>query len=395
MALISPCASSGNARVIQGWFAAGYPRILLPYQNVPLQPSSRGPVVQVPPALVQMWSRSMGQRLPEAVQRRMEDFFHTDFSDVRIHVGPQPASIGALAFTAGSNLYFAPGHYNPGSSHGRRLLGHELTHVVQQRLGRVRNPFGSGVAVVQDPLLEAEAERMGLRIAASAPIQPKMAGPAISLQVRLAPPPLPPARPVVTPVQISHGTVQPSFTGRGATEKKSKKNFKKKHERVLKKTSEDSKVHKPTHRFKEKSHRAHNVSKEERPKYENVVKEVVKKNSTSSNLNFTVRGEDDKNVKGLKFQHSYNCTGYNKLHRDDEERKILKGQYKTKAPALRLDTAVQAINNGQATYLGSNGRNVFVEYNGYYYGLHTQVFQGKRQLFPLNSKEEVEEELNK
>ena len=77
------------------------------------------------------------------------------------------------------------------------------------------------------------------------------------------------------------------------------------------------------------------------------------------------------------------------------ERKILKGQSKTKAPASRLDAAVQAINNGQAIYLGSNGRNVIVEYNGYYYGLHTQVFQGKRQMFPLGSKEEAEQELNK
>ena len=36
---------------------------------------------------------------------------------------------------------------------------------MQQRAGRVRNPFGSGVAVVQDPGLEAEAERMGVRVA--------------------------------------------------------------------------------------------------------------------------------------------------------------------------------------------------------------------------------------
>ena len=57
------------------------------------------------------------------------------------------------------------------------MLGHELTHVLQQRAGRVRNPMGTGVAVVQDPALEAEAERMGLRAAsASMPIQAKPAG---------------------------------------------------------------------------------------------------------------------------------------------------------------------------------------------------------------------------
>jgi hypothetical protein len=93
----------------------------------------------------------------------MEEFFGTSFADVRVHVGPQAASIGALAFTMGSDLYFAPGQYDPHGAHGQRLLAHELTHVVQQRAGRVRNPLGGGVAVVQDPALEAEAERMGTR----------------------------------------------------------------------------------------------------------------------------------------------------------------------------------------------------------------------------------------
>ena len=95
----------------------------------------------------------------------MESFFNTSFADVRVHVGHEAPSIGALAFTHGTDLYFAPGQYNPQSTQGQQLLGHELTHVVQQRAGRVRNPLGAGVAVVQDPALEAEAERMGLRAA--------------------------------------------------------------------------------------------------------------------------------------------------------------------------------------------------------------------------------------
>ena len=111
-----------------------------------------------------------GEPMPPAVQRKMEEFFGADFSDVRVHVGPQAQQIGALAFTRGSDIYFAPGHYMPHHSVGQRLLGHELAHVVQQRAGRVRNPFGSGVAVVQDVGLEAEADRMGLR--ASRPLQP-------------------------------------------------------------------------------------------------------------------------------------------------------------------------------------------------------------------------------
>ena len=103
----------------------------------------------------------------------MEAVFGEDFSDVRIHSGPQAHSIGAIAFTLGSSIYFAPGTYSPDTPHGQQLLGHELTHVVQQRAGRVRNPQGSGLTVVQDQALEAEADRMGVRVAAFIPTPAK------------------------------------------------------------------------------------------------------------------------------------------------------------------------------------------------------------------------------
>ena len=114
------------------------------------------------PANFALKPRGSGQPLPEPIQKKMESFFNTSFADVRVHVGNEAPSIGALAFTHGTDLYFAPGQYNPQSPQGQQLLGHELTHVLQQRAGRVRNPLGAGVAVVQDPALEAEAERMGL-----------------------------------------------------------------------------------------------------------------------------------------------------------------------------------------------------------------------------------------
>ncbi len=111
--------------------------------------------------------RGSGQPLPEPVQKKMEAFFNTSFADVRVHVGHEAPSIGALAFTHGTDLYFAPGQYNPQSTQGQQLLGHELTHVLQQRAMRVRNPLGAAIAVVQNPALVAEAERMGLRAAAA------------------------------------------------------------------------------------------------------------------------------------------------------------------------------------------------------------------------------------
>jgi hypothetical protein len=105
--------------------------------------------------------RQDGQPLPASVKQRMERYFAADFSDVRVYTGPEAASIGALAFTLGSDIYFSPEHYQPDTRYGQELLGHELTHVVQQREGRVENPYGTGVAVVQDHELEAEADRCG------------------------------------------------------------------------------------------------------------------------------------------------------------------------------------------------------------------------------------------
>jgi hypothetical protein len=116
---------------------------------------------------VNLQQRSGGWTLPKEIQGRMEKAMGADFSDVRVHVGSEVSAIGAIAFTWGSNIHFAPGYYSPHTPHGQQLLAHELTHVLQQRAGRVRNPFGNGVAVVQDHALEAEADRMSQKAAMS------------------------------------------------------------------------------------------------------------------------------------------------------------------------------------------------------------------------------------
>ena len=107
-----------------------------------------------------------GRALPEALRGKMEAALGADFAEVRVHVGPQAERIGAIAFTLGSDIYFAPGRYQPETLPGQQLVGHELAHVVQQRAGRVKNPLGSGIAVVQDHALEAEADRLGRHAAA-------------------------------------------------------------------------------------------------------------------------------------------------------------------------------------------------------------------------------------
>jgi GNAT superfamily N-acetyltransferase len=132
-----------------------------------------------------------GKPLPDAVRGKMEAALGADFSTVRVHVGPQAERIGAIAFTLGSDIYFAPGRYQPDTVQGQQLLGHELSHVVQQRAGRVRNPLGSGLAVVQDHALEAEADRLGQRAAMHrVPAQAKMPSAAAqpAAPVRISPP---------------------------------------------------------------------------------------------------------------------------------------------------------------------------------------------------------------
>ena len=106
-----------------------------------------------------------GQPLQPAVLQKMEALFGTRFHDVRIHVGSEATSLGAHAFTRGSDIYFAHGQYDPSSARGQHLLAHELAHVVQQRAGHARNPFGNGVAVLRDPVCEAEADRMAQQAA--------------------------------------------------------------------------------------------------------------------------------------------------------------------------------------------------------------------------------------
>jgi hypothetical protein len=176
--------SSTGSRVIQGSFR-GRPFLQ------PGRVTQRRPATAIPPQVlrhafqaegaVNLQAHSAGQPLHPAVLQKMEAAFGTSFSDVRIHVGPQASSIGAEAFTIGADLYFAPGKYDPHTAAGNRVLAHELSHVVQQRNRRVRNPFGYGTAIVQDPALEAEADRTAARVSALAcaarPVQPRMQTP--------------------------------------------------------------------------------------------------------------------------------------------------------------------------------------------------------------------------
>jgi len=78
-----------------------------------------------------------GQSLPTALRDFYEPRFGHDFSHVKIHTGTHAAqsaeSIDALAYTSGNNIVFNTDQYAPETDSGKRLLAHELTHVVQQQ----------------------------------------------------------------------------------------------------------------------------------------------------------------------------------------------------------------------------------------------------------------------
>jgi hypothetical protein len=79
--------------------------------------------------------KGIGEALDPNVRRFMESRFGHDFGSVRVHrstaAGDAAGAIHANAFTVGNDIAFASGKYLPGTTEGRRLLAHELTHVVQ------------------------------------------------------------------------------------------------------------------------------------------------------------------------------------------------------------------------------------------------------------------------
>lgn len=105
--------------------------------------------------------------IPDSVKQRMEDSFGTDFSGVRVHPESSKApEVGALAYTQGTDIHFAPGQFKPDTAAGQQLLGHELAHVVQQAEGRVQPTTEiAGMPVNDNESLEREADILGAKAA--------------------------------------------------------------------------------------------------------------------------------------------------------------------------------------------------------------------------------------
>jgi peptidoglycan hydrolase-like protein with peptidoglycan-binding domain len=119
-------------------------------KNSRLQRKEAGAGPQFAPASVHSVLNAPGQALDPATRAFMEPRFGRDFSHVCLHTDANAAGsardVNALAYASGKHVVFASNQYSPGTPEGRRLLAHELTHVLQQSetVRRVCDPVALG-----------------------------------------------------------------------------------------------------------------------------------------------------------------------------------------------------------------------------------------------------------
>ena len=131
-------------------------------------------------------SARSGAPLDPATSDLMTQRLGHDFSDVRVHTDTAASesarAVNAHAYTVGSDIVFQSDRYQPDTDSGRRMIAHELTHVVQQRSGPVDGtPVGGGVRVSHpSDSFERAAEHSADRVMAGGPTAPPApAGPAV------------------------------------------------------------------------------------------------------------------------------------------------------------------------------------------------------------------------
>jgi hypothetical protein len=158
---------------------------------------------------------SGGRPLDVGTRGLMESRFRHSFSNVRVHTDARAAdaarAIDAQAFTVGSDIAFANGRYDPGSHAGRRLLAHELAHVVQQH-GTPIAPQRATLA----PALGAHEQAADAAADVVLAGRPAPAQPRLSTQVVARQPITPPApkAPEYILVVVEHAISGPEFCAR-------------------------------------------------------------------------------------------------------------------------------------------------------------------------------------
>lgn len=113
--------------------------------------------------------------LDAGTREYMEQRFGHDFSRIRVHTDESASeaarAVGAPAYTVGRDIIFGARRYAPGTEGGRRLLAHELAHVVQQA-GAGALHRGDAVASVSAPEAEFAAVAAAQAVHAGVPVGP-------------------------------------------------------------------------------------------------------------------------------------------------------------------------------------------------------------------------------
>lgn len=118
-----------------------------------MAPGPSGPIVA--PSVHEVLG-SAGKPLDQPTRTFFESRFGYDFGHVRVHADTAASesaqAVNALAYTVGSHVVFRTGQFDPQSHSGRRLLAHELTHVVQGEAGSKRGePLQRKAAILKEP----------------------------------------------------------------------------------------------------------------------------------------------------------------------------------------------------------------------------------------------------
>lgn len=134
-----------------------------------------GPVDRGIASYVHSVLRSGGQALDSRTRSFFEPRFGYDLSAVRIHTGETAAQsahdLSALAYTFNNNIVFGQGRYQPGTQAGKRLLAHELAHVLQRGSGSfIRRQCLTGAACTQ-PIAGAPGQFVAAEETRQAPAQ--------------------------------------------------------------------------------------------------------------------------------------------------------------------------------------------------------------------------------
>ncbi|TMD48597.1 MAG: DUF4157 domain-containing protein [Chloroflexi bacterium] len=172
--------SSGAEALMHGRTDALTPAAVMHLQKTAGNATVSAALEEQEPSLVkEVVGSGGGAPLDNDTRGFMESRLGADFSDVRVHTDATASesaqAVQAHAYTVGNDVVFQSGKYAPENDSGKRMLAHELTHVVQQRSGPVAGTPAPGGIQISHPsdrfeqAAESSADRVMSSASAAAP----------------------------------------------------------------------------------------------------------------------------------------------------------------------------------------------------------------------------------